>query len=340
MSSTDAHARLERLLLVVPFAVHRKGISLGELAALIGMGVDELRSELETLTLVGVPPFNPDDLIDLAVEEDAEGTERVTVALDQSFSKPPPLTASEGAALASAAEFFRFEGNLVLDSAINKLRRILPKGAHGAFASLRSRIDVHTAAPLAFAPLEKAAQQREEVALTYSNASRQVTEERTVHPVELLYAFGAWYLSAYCCTRMEGRLFRLDRISGVLPTGKHFESATGQAVLSLADIPGSRMATIRLSREAAPSIIAQFGNRAVAAPNGQVVIQIAADSVPWVIGWVLSYGGAAEVLAPQDIRDEVARSARRILGPESSCVDPIPEIPRVVRVSDDPAQQK
>jgi proteasome accessory factor C len=111
--SSDVHERLRRLLFLVPYVAKRPGITVDELARASGMGKDELLKELDLLTLVGRPPFQPDDFIDLHVEND-----RVYVDLDQRFSAPPRLTAAEAAALAAAAELLRPAPGDPLNSAL------------------------------------------------------------------------------------------------------------------------------------------------------------------------------------------------------------------------------
>ncbi len=93
---SDVHERLRRLLFVVPYVARHRGVTVDALAKQLGVSREELLRDLELLTMVGRPPFQPDDFIDLHVEND-----QVWVDLDQRFSKPPRLTGPEAAALAA-----------------------------------------------------------------------------------------------------------------------------------------------------------------------------------------------------------------------------------------------
>ncbi|HEY0880318.1 MAG TPA: WYL domain-containing protein, partial [Archangium sp.] len=95
---TLAYERLRRLLFLVPFVSKNPGLPVDEVAKVVGITKDELLEELDLLTLVGRPPFSPDDFVDVYVEDD-----KVYVDLDQRLSAPPRLTAAEGVALAAAA---------------------------------------------------------------------------------------------------------------------------------------------------------------------------------------------------------------------------------------------
>ena len=128
---SDVHERLRRLLFVVPYAARHRGVTVDALAKQLGVSREELLRDLELLTMVGRPPFQPDDFIDLHVEND-----RVWVDLDQRFSKPPRLTGPEAAALAAAAELLRPAAQTALASALAKLERILPAGAKKMYREL------------------------------------------------------------------------------------------------------------------------------------------------------------------------------------------------------------
>src|SRR5207237_5594715 len=113
--------RLRRLLLIVPAARRRPGITVNELAHELGLDPAELLSDIDLLSMVGRPPFSPDDLIDIAVDDAG----RVTVTLDQSFSHAPQLTGLEALALAAGAHEAS-QGDPAVASALSKLTDSLP----------------------------------------------------------------------------------------------------------------------------------------------------------------------------------------------------------------------
>src|SRR5262249_54494647 len=101
-SMSDVRERLRRVLFLVPYASRHPGITVRELAQALGLSEEELLVDLDLLTMVGRPPFQPDDYIDVYVENG-----RVYLDLDQRFSAPPRLTAAEAAALRAAADLVR-----------------------------------------------------------------------------------------------------------------------------------------------------------------------------------------------------------------------------------------
>ncbi len=100
--TTLAYERLRRLLFIVPYVSRHRGQSVDEVAKAAGLTRAELLAELDLISLVGRPPFEPTDYVEIYVDDD-----KVYVDLDQRFSRPPRLTAAEGVALAAAAELLR-----------------------------------------------------------------------------------------------------------------------------------------------------------------------------------------------------------------------------------------
>ncbi len=120
---STVHERLRRLLFLVPYVSKHPGVTVDDLAKALNVKREDLLEELDLLTCVGRPPFNPDDYVDIYVDND-----RVYVDLDQRLSRPPRLTADEAAALAASAELLRPAAGDALQSALQKLEKILPAG--------------------------------------------------------------------------------------------------------------------------------------------------------------------------------------------------------------------
>lgn len=314
----DVHERLRRLLFLVPYVARHPGITVAALAAALGVGKEDLLEELDLLTLVGRPPFQPDDFIDLHVDE----KERVFVDLDQRFSKPPRLTAPEAAALSAAAALLEpprgdaagaeaADGD-ALSSALAKLEAVLPAPARERYREILRTVDASLTAPRELAPLTQAIAQRREVAFDYFSPSRSASEPRRVRPLELFSHRGAWYLDAFCLSREEARLFRVDRMQGLQVLEATFPPVESRR--ARVPNPAERgEVRVRFSREAAPYVRERFGAQVRPLEEGAVEVRVAGDSERWLTQWVLSFGGEAEVLGPDWARRAVARAAQASL---------------------------
>jgi proteasome accessory factor C len=135
-----------------------------------------------------------------------------------------------------------------------------------------------------------------------------------VRPLELLSHRGQWYLQAYCLTRQDERLFRVDRMQGLGVTNTPFLPREG----ARAEVPNPARrdsdVRVRFSPLVAPYVRERFGEDARLMADGSVEVRVAGDNERWLTQWVLSFGGEAEVLEPASVRAAVARAAKTALG--------------------------
>jgi proteasome accessory factor C len=304
---SDVHERLRRLLLLVPYASRRPGISVRELADALGLTEEELLQDLDLLTMVGRPPFQPDDYIDIYVENG-----RVYVDLDQRFSAPPRLTGSEAAALRAAADLVRPTASDALRSAIAKLEKVLPAEAREQYREMGRKVDASMDGPAELAPLAEAISARREVGFEYFSHGRGATEPRRVQPLELFSHRGQWYLFAHCLSRNDERLFRLDRVRKLALTDRTFAPLSASRGKVPEPVSDRGKIRVRFAPALAPYMQERFGDEARPAADGSVEVSVLGDSERWLTQWILSFGGEAEVIEPSWARDAIARAAASI----------------------------
>lgn len=301
------HERLRRILFLVPYVSRHPGIRVDALAKELGISREELLEELDLLTLVGRPPFQPDDYIDIYVEND-----RVYVVLDQRLSAPPRLTASEAAALAAAAELLRPSASEALESALRKLEKVIPPQARTRFREMQGKIDTGRVAPDELAPLARAVTLHREVEFDYFSQGRGQSERRSVRPLELFNHRGQWYLAGFDNARGDERLFRVDRLQGLTVTDREFQpSQPRQARVPNPAAQGD--VRVRFSKVVAAYVRERFGDDARPAVDGGVEVLVSGESLRWLSQWVLSFGGEAWVVEPESARRAVERAARASL---------------------------
>ena len=316
----DKRERLRRLLLIVPAARRRPGIHLDELARELGLDAAQLRSDIDLLGMVGRPPFSPDDLIDISIDERG----RVAVSLDQSFSRPPQLTAVEALALAAAAEEVAPADPAVV-SALGKLTGKLTPAARQIYSALAHRLAAATPAPRGtagiLAQLRTAAEKRREVALDYDKEGRGQTEERKLHPQGVIDHGGIWYVIGQDAVRGAERTFRVDRILSVRETGAQFadpgplDPARFQREKLFFPSGRERPVVLRFSPGAAAWALQRYGRRAHKLDNGALDVSIDSAGSQYAVSLALSLAGEAEIVGPPEareaLRDEVARTLSR-----------------------------
>lgn len=306
---TEARGRLRRLLFLVPWVSKHQGRPVAEVAQALGVSVDELLEDLEFLTLVGRPPFMPDDYVDIYVEDG-----EVYVDLDQRLSAPPRLTAAEGVALAAAAGLLAPAASETLARAKEKLEQVLPAHAVESFREMGRRLDLALEAPSGFATASRAIAEYRVLAFDYFTSGRGETEARRVQPWVLLSHRGQWYLQGHCLTRQGERLFRLDRMANLALGDERFTPPADVAPRGMpgAD-PSAEGVRVRFEPAAAAQVRERFGDAAREVGGGRVEVTVPGDSVRWLTRWVLGFGGDAVVMAPEWARIAVVALARESL---------------------------
>jgi proteasome accessory factor C len=259
-------------------------------------------------------------LIDISVDE----RDRVTVTLDQSFSRPPQLTPLEALALAAAAQEVA-PLDPAVTSALAKLTGQLPPAARQLYGQLARRVAASTPAPRGaegiLAQLRAAAERRSELALQYDKDGRGAAGERVFRPQGVIDHGGVWYTIGQDVGRQAERTFRVDRILSLRETGQGFpdpgplDPARFQRDQLYFPSGREQAIVLRFSPAAAPWALQRYGSRGRQLPDGRVDVSIESAGTGYAVQLALSLAGEAEIAVPEHardaLRDEVARALRR-----------------------------
>jgi proteasome accessory factor C len=311
----DAAVRLRRLLTIIPWIVDHQGSSLDDLAARFGIRVSELERDLELIPFCGLPPYTPDRLIDCEIVDG-----RVFLRFAEYFARPLRLTPGEGFALLAAGQALLAvpggDPSGSLAAALGKLAGVL--GAGDGMA-----IEIGPARYLG--PLRSAAEAAERVEIDYYTFGRDELTTRTIDPRAVFAAAGQWYVDAWCHKAGDDRLFRVDRVRGVRPTGEKFDRADGEPAglsprgsgAAAGEIfhprPSDRRVTLLLRPDAAWVPESYPVESVEEMPDGRLKVVLVASERAWLERLLLRLGPAAEVLDPAEVRVEAAEAARRLI---------------------------
>ena len=303
--------RLGRLLALVPWVLAHPGVTIAELAQRFEVDEEELERDLELLPLCGLPPYTADRLIDVLVGEDGA----VDIRLAEYFERPLRLSAAEAVALLAAGRALLAvpgsDPDGPLATALAKLEAVL--GARGALA-------VDIAASPHVAELQAAVADREQLEIEYYSFSRDEMTTRVVDPLRVFFAFGSWYLAAFCHRADDERLFRVDRVRAIRRTGTHIAAPEPQNdELELGELvyrprPGDLRVRLRLARGAAWVIESVPHDQVFELDDGSFEVVLPVSGPAFLDRLLLELGPAATVLDPPEIAASVADTAARILG--------------------------
>lgn len=307
-SRLDTATRARRLVALLPHLRSGDRIALAELAAAVGCTAEEVAADLTTLTMCGIPPFTPFDMVDLDIDGDY-----VTVYIDPpGINQPLRLTAAEARALASALETAGYAADSALRCKLasvysatvsaEELERTVRTGAAPGGAA-----DIYSALALA-------AEAHSKVLITYYTGSTGRISERTVHPWSIVQRLGVWYLVGMCEVAGQERVFRLDRIRSVQHTAERFAPPTHVST-SVTPAPDMQHTAEILfaSGSRLPDSRAWPGMSAEPQQDGTTLVRMPYQTASWIARRVVSYLGSATVLGPDEVRIAVRELAEEAL---------------------------
>jgi proteasome accessory factor C len=299
-----AGAEIQRILAIVPWIVAHPGAAKSDVAKRFGMTPEQLDDDLALVLMIGVPPYSPGDYLD--VDDDGEF---VTIRLADQFSRPLRLTPAEGLALLAAGRALLAvpgsDPDGPLATALAKLERALDL----------PEVGVAFGEPRYLEAVRDAAARGERVEIDYWSAGRDELTTRRIDPAVAFFAMGEWYLSAYCHRAEAERMFRVDRIRGLRPTGEHFDASPGDEEIT--DVFHPRADDPRVTLELAPSAAwvaeAYPAESTTSRPDGSIEVVLAVSEPTWLDRLLVRLGPEARVVAPETARHAGADAARRVL---------------------------
>ena len=319
---TTAAERLGRLLDLLPRVAGGDWHSLEKLKEEYDEGVDELVTELHALATGSDDVAGFVDAVQIYLRGDA-------VAVQTShFLRPMRLTPREAAALELGLAMLAAERPPeewpIIERVRDRLRSALTMPAAREARELRdvreTAMMYASPAPVAdagvLAVLRRALRDRRIVSIDYRRGDAEPASPRRVHPYELRDVRGGWYLWAHDERSGERRLFRVDRVETVRQHAERFERPADTGVHEFLRegraFHGEPARTLRVqySDRIARWIAEREEHERV--PGG-IVVEYPLGDPDWAVRHVLQYGPDAEVLEPEEIREEVQSALQRLV---------------------------
>lgn len=311
MARPSATERMGRILSMVPWIASQGRPRIDEVCDRFDITRDELVADLDVVLLVGLYPYTPDSLIEVDLDED-----HVSITYGNFFERPLRLSRDEGLAILAAGLASRTQPGHdptgPLERGLAKVADVLGIDLGG---DLDVRIDDRTAE--AHRILDRAVGERTVVHLSYFSHSRNERSERDVEPLRLFSTDGAWYLDAHCRATDEHRVFRLDRIVDLAPTGETFRrdddhaGPDGTVFAVSPDLP-------RVTIEVPASdrwVVEQHPTEDVRElDDGRLLVRLVVSARPWLERLLLRLGPSAHVVdGPPELLSARADAASRVL---------------------------
>jgi proteasome accessory factor C len=198
---------MRRVLAIVPWIVANPGRTIDEVSERFGLSTRELLDDLNVVFMVGLPPYSPDALVDVQIDDEG----RVSIRLADFFSRPLRLTPSQGLALLASSDGLLSIPGTDPDGA---LARALTKLGDALGVGSGDALDIHLgdAEASMLDELRAAVAARQEVEIRYYSYGRDERTDRRIVPWRVFAEGGSWYVHAWCYRADDERVFRVDRI--------------------------------------------------------------------------------------------------------------------------------
>ncbi len=310
----DTAARLRRLLAILAWLAQVGEAPNDEVANQFDLSPEELVTELEMAACCGVPPYTPDQLMEIVVTDTTVSTQVGTA-----LARPRRLSPSEGFALAASARALLAVPGSDDSGALSRALAKLDRALGG------EQVAVDLDAPALLPLVREALASHRGLAISYYSASTDRVTDREILPHRLFGSEGHWYVDAWCGSAGGVRRFRVDRIAsaelsdpeppagGV--SGPEHDHGDEESERFEPFVPGPDALRVRLSLD--PSTAWLTDSIPSAGPpspvGGRVEIEIFVGGDAWLERLLLRLGPDARVVDPPEYRWLAADAAARIL---------------------------
>ncbi len=307
--------RIRRVLAIVPWIVANPGSPVVEVARRFDIDEADLVADLDVLWMVGIPPYTPDALVEVTIEDG-----RVWIHYADFFSRPLKLTPDQGLALLASSDGLLSvpgtdpEGPLA--RALTKLQHSLGVGGDDAAVV---DVDFGSADADVLATLRTAAAEGTEVEIDYFSFNRNERSVRVIAPWRVVAQEGAWYVDAYCHRAEAERLFRVDRVESAVATGEvSAMKPSSDGGTTFSPTTTSPRVTLDLSPDALWVAETYPCEQVEDLKNGGRRVTLAVSADAWLERLLVRLGPNAVVVAPTadeaaDVSGVAPAAAQRIL---------------------------
>lgn len=304
-----AAERVSGLLVMLPWLVERKRVKLAQMAEQFKMSEADLTDDLMMAAVCGVPPYSPDALIDVFIDED-----EVVAEVPLLFSRPLRLNTAEVFALTSMGKAaLQLPGATAtgpLATALIKLGRLLP--------SAQDLIEIDLKPVAHVAAFTEAVESGEQLVITYFSPARAERSERTITPRKVFEDGGHWYVAADDDRSGERRVFRIDRVEVLEHTSSFSRNTTAPPAGDTFDegdwfSDSLQQVTLRVQPRARWVVESYPYIERTKNIDGSVDITMAVSSEHWLGRLLLRAGTNVVVLEPRELRDIGQRTAIEVL---------------------------
>ena len=294
--------KINRLLEIVIILLNRETVTAKELADRFEVSSRTIYRDIDALSSAGVPVYTN--------KGNGGG---ISLLEDYTLSKVM-LSKSESEGLLLALKTMGATSYPEASAIIDKLGSIFKSNQANDwievdFEGWSSKVNEQNK----FSKIRDAIINKQVISFDYVNANGGKSN-RSAEPVKLIFNAYTWYLIAYCLLRDSHRMFRLSRIKNVRITEQHFTKREIQEYENQETRTPLVELRLRCDEKVLNRLYDTFDGEFITKnKNGSYDLVVSLPEEEWVYGYILSFGGYAEVLEPEHIREIIKTRAKEIL---------------------------
>lgn len=137
---------------------------------------------------------------------------------------------------------------------------------------------------------------------------------RTVEPYYLIFQWAGWYLWGWCDEKADFRLFKLMRMTNLCAREAFIKRTVVPPDLSDGRVfPPTYQVKAKIHPSFQWRLVEEFGPGCFQIlPDGMLLFSADFSDRNNLVGWIVSFGGGAELLEPEQLRQDVLRFAQDI----------------------------
>lgn len=140
-------------------------------------------------------------------------------------------------------------------------------------------------------------------------------QERIVEPYYLIFRWSSWYVWGWCKNREDFRLFKLNRMEKLRTEGTFAKRSVPLPDLSNERIfPGGIQVKVLIDKDCKWRLVEEFGTGCFTEQaDGRLLFQADYTNRENLLTWLLSFREKAEILEPEELREELRGTLSKIL---------------------------
>lgn len=293
--------QLNRLFEMVYMLLNKKRTTASELAEHFEVSVRTIYRDIDTLSAAGIPIYT------------SRGKGGGISLLDDYVLDKLILSDAEQNEILFALQSLAITENPASHDVLSKVNQLFNKTTTDWIEVDLSSWGSSSKAANTFSLLKNAILERNIIIFTYINNAGDKSI-RQVEPLKLIFKVQAWYVQGFCLTKKDYRLFKISRMRELRVTTDFFEERPvkppAATVVHAPHIP----IQLHIAASGAYRIFDDFNEADITThTDGSFTVHTSLPDGDWLYRFILSYGTAIKVIAPDSLRQTMQQQLAQIL---------------------------